>query len=98
MFKVIGGTSYVFVVAEASTHDVVLRRGELGADSVTFDAEQTVFDGSGASDRYTKPTAAIHENNHLWISSIKDFGAGLVERFQVQVRRSTNLANGNLQR
>lgn len=96
VFKVIAATSYVFVVAEANTHDIVLRRGELDETSITFDAELTVFDGSSASNRFTKPTLAISENNHLWVSSIKDFGAGVVERFQVQVRRSTNLADDDL--
>lgn len=96
IYKTISGTSYVFVVAEANTHDIVLRRGELDQNTVNFDAAQTVFDGTSASNRYTKPTIAISENGHLWFSAIKDIGAGVVERFQAHAGRSTNLAAGDL--
>lgn len=95
-YKTISSVSYVFVVAQANNYDVVLRRGTLATSSISFAAAQTVYDGSSASDSYSKPTVAISENNHLWISAIKDFGSSSIERYQAQARRSTSLANGNL--
>jgi hypothetical protein len=34
--KVIGGTSYVFLVSEANTYDVIMRRGTISGTSITF--------------------------------------------------------------
>jgi len=67
IYKTIGGTSYVFVVAEANTYDVVLRRGTLGASNINFEGEITVFDGTADDNKYIKPTVAISANNQLWV-------------------------------
>lgn len=96
IFRIVDSVSYVFLAAEANSDDVILQRGALGDATVNFDAPITVFDGSGATNRYSKPTVAVSANDKLWVSAIRDFGATNVERFQVHVRRTTNDADGDI--
>ena len=72
--KVISSIPYVFLSIEANSNDVVLRRGILGATTIAFDSEINIFDGASSEDLYKSPTLAISENNHLWVSSIRDYG------------------------
>ena len=73
-FKRLAGTSYIFVVAEANTYDVVMRRGGVQATSISFDGEDTVLDGSAVGDRYLLPSVSLDANGKVWTSALKDMG------------------------
>ncbi len=87
--KVFGGTSYVFVVTEANTYDVVMRRGSVSGTSVSFDSEETVLDGTSASDTYIRPHVVCDANGKVWTAAFKDLG-NVGERYHLTARRTTN--------
>jgi hypothetical protein len=73
-FKEIGGTSYVFLVSEANTYDVIMRRGTISSTCITFESEVTALDGSSANDSYIRPHVAFDLNGKVWTSAFKDLG------------------------
>ncbi|MEY4632379.1 MAG: hypothetical protein RIQ81_2499 [Pseudomonadota bacterium] len=90
-YKSIGGVGYAFVVMEENSWDITIRRGTLGATSVTFAAPVTVYDGSGVSDRYHNPTIALDDSN-VWVAASHFTGFN----FTLKARESTNAASGDL--
>lgn len=94
-FKAISGTSYVFLVSEANTYDVVMRRGSISGTSITFDGEVTVLDGTSASDKYITPTVALDANNKVWAAAFKDLG-DVGDRYLLTTRRTINSGSSTL--
>ncbi|MEY4669817.1 MAG: hypothetical protein RL518_2516, partial [Pseudomonadota bacterium] len=94
-FKVIGGTSYVFLVTEANTYDVVIRRGSISGTTITFDSEVTVLDGSSSSDKYIMPAVSLDTNDKVWTAAFKDLGA-VTDRYHLTARRTTNAGSSTL--
>jgi hypothetical protein len=94
-FKIISGTSYVFVVSEADTYDVVIRRGVISGTTITFDSAVTVLDGSSASDKYILPHVALDANDKVWTTAFKDLG-DIGERYLLTARRTTNAGSATL--
>ena len=88
-FKVISGTSYVFLVSEANTYDVVIRRGTISGTAITFDSAVTVLDGTSASDKYIMPHVALDTNDKVWTAAFKDLG-DVGDRYHLTARRTTN--------
>ena len=86
-FKRLAGTSYIFVVAEANTYDVVMRRGVVQATSISFDGEDTVLDGSAVGDRYLLPSVSLDANGKVWTSAFKDLG-DRGDRYHLAFRRT----------
>jgi hypothetical protein len=79
-YKVISGTPYVFLVTEANTYDVVIRRGTISGTTITFDAEVTALLGGG-SYSYKSPGVAVDSNDKVWvggIASINSLESGFV--------------------
>ncbi|MFN9941102.1 MAG: hypothetical protein ACK56I_16655, partial [bacterium] len=93
--KTISGTSYVFLVTEANTYDVVIRRGTISGTSITFDSEVTVLDGTSASDRYILPHVALDTNNKVWTAAFKDLG-DVGDRYFLTARRTSNAGSATL--
>lgn len=91
VYKVISATPYVFVVSEANSYDVVLRRGAISPTAIAFAAEQTVYDGTAAGNRYVAPTVTLNGSDNVWVSALH----GTIG-FQTVVRRSTNPGDGDL--
>lgn len=89
-YKNVGGSSYVFIVNEENSFDVVLRRGALTANGVTFGSSVTVFDGSSATDRYTSP-AVVTDDSNVWVASSRFTGT-----WQAVVRESINSPGASL--
>ena len=87
--KVLGSTSYFFLVSEANTYDVVMRRGTLSGTSVSFDSEETVLDGTSASDAYIRPHVVCDTNGKVWTAAFKDLGK-VGDRYHLTARRTTN--------
>ncbi len=94
-FKVISGTSYVFLVTEANTYDIVIRRGTISGTTITFDSEVTVLDGTSASDTYTMPHVALDSNDKVWTAAFKDSGTQS-ERYQAFARRTSSAGSAAL--
>jgi hypothetical protein len=94
-FKVISGTSYVFLVSEANTYDIVIRRGTISGTTITFDSAVTVLDGSSASDKYILPHVALDSNDKVWTAAFKDLG-DVGDRYLLTVRRTTNSGSSTL--
>ncbi|MEN9846369.1 MAG: hypothetical protein RIS36_1516, partial [Pseudomonadota bacterium] len=94
-FKVISGTSYVFLVTEADTYDVVIRRGTIAGTTITFDSAVTVLDGSSASDKYVLPSVALDSNDKVWTVAFKDLG-DVGDRYHLTARRTTNAGSSML--
>lgn len=95
-FKSIGGTAYVFVAAQANNYDIVMRRGALANTSITFAAEQIVFNGTATNDTYTKPSVALDANDILWVAAVHQNSTATANAYQAKARRSTLAADGNL--
>ncbi len=95
-YKNISGTGYVLLAAQANTYDVVLRRGTVGASSISFGSEITVFDGSSTSNSYSDPTVALDGNNYVWVGAVKRISDDLADNKQAFVSRSANIATGDL--
>jgi hypothetical protein len=72
-FKVISGASYVFLVSEANTYDVVIRRGSISGTTITFDSEVTVLDGGSVTDRYLTPAVGVNNSDYVWVAGVKEF-------------------------
>ena len=94
-FKEISETSYVFLVTEAHTHDIVIRRGTISGTTITWESEVTVLDGSSASDRYFLPHVAFDANGKAWIAAFKDLG-DVGDRYHLTARRTTNVGSSAL--
>ncbi len=94
-YKVISGISYLFLIGEANTHDVVLLRGSIAGTSISFEGEVTVFDGSSASDRYTLPAIQLDSNNRIWTAAFKDLGP-VGDRLLLTTRRTSGTATDAL--
>jgi hypothetical protein len=94
-FKIISGTSYVFLVSEANTYDVIMRRGTISGSSITFDSEVTVLDGTSASDTYILPHVALDSNDKVWTAAFKDLG-NVGDRYLLTARRTTNAGSSTL--
>ena len=94
-FKVISGTSYVFLVSEANTYDVVIRRGTISGTTITFDSEVTVLDGTSASDKYILPTVSLDTDDKVWTVAFKDLG-DVGDRYLLTARRTTNSGSSTL--
>ena len=94
-FKVISGTSYVFLVTEANTYDVVIRRGTISGTTITFDSEVTVLDGTSASDKYILPSIALDSDDKVWTAAFKDLG-DVGDRYRLTARRTTNSGSSAL--
>jgi hypothetical protein len=90
-YKAISGTPYVFMVNEASSFDIVVRRGTLSNSGVTFGNPVTVFDGTSLSDSY-KGYAVVTDDTNLWVASSKFNGTA----WQAMVRESTNGADADI--
>ena len=88
--KTISGTSYVFLVTLSNNYDIVLRRGTLGLNSISFDSEQLVLDGSSETDRYFKPTIVLDSSDAVFVSAIHEFSFSQSENIAVKVVRSSN--------
>ena len=95
VFKVISGTSYVFLVSEANTYDIVIRRGTISGTTITFDSEVTVLDGTSASDKYMMPAVALDSNDKVWTAAFKDLG-DVGDRYHATARRTTNAGSATL--
>jgi hypothetical protein len=93
--KVLGGTSYVFLVSEANTYDVVMRRGSISGTSVSFDSEETVLDGTSSSDAYIRPHVVCDTNGKVWTVAFKDLG-NVGDRYHLTARRTTNRGDQTL--
>ncbi|MEN9845839.1 MAG: hypothetical protein RIS36_986, partial [Pseudomonadota bacterium] len=87
-YEVINSTPYIFLVSEANSFDIVLRRGVVASQSITNWVETTVFDGASSSDSYTLPTVALDDSWRVWTVAFKDRG-NVGERFQFTARRTT---------
>ncbi|MFC1649692.1 hypothetical protein ACFL2C_03215 [Patescibacteria group bacterium] len=64
----ISTTEYVWLAVDTGD-DIVLRRGTLGASSITWDSASpvvTAFDGSGASDTYAHAYVSLDSSNYIW--------------------------------
>ncbi len=94
-FKIISGTSYVFLVSEANTYDVIMRRGTISGASITFDSEVTVLDGTSASDKYILPHVALDSNDKVWTAAFKDLG-NVGDRYLLTALRTTNAGSSTL--
>ena len=94
-FKVISGISYVFLVSEANTYDVVIRRGTISGTTITFDSAVTVLDGTSASDKYILPHVALDSNDKVWTAAFKDLG-DVGDRYHLTARRTTNAGSSTL--
>ena len=90
-YKVISGVGYVFVVSEENSFDVAIRRGQVGATSISFGTSVTVFDGTSATDLYQSATVTTDDTN-AWVAASRYNGTN----WQVVARESTNAADGNL--
>lgn len=95
-YRAIGGTAYVFLAVQANTYDIVLRRGALGASSITFAAEQTALDGASATDLYVKPAVTLDGNDKVWVAAVHRNSTSNSHAYLAKVRRSTNAGNGDL--
>lgn len=95
-YKALSGTGYVFLVSEANSYDVVLRRGTCGASAITFDSEITYFDGNATSKMFVKPAVAISASNYVWVAAFRDFGDARIARYQATAVVSSNTATGTL--
>ena len=89
VFQVIDDAGYVFLVSEAHDNDIVVQRGKLVGDQVTFEDEFTVFDGSGEGDRYLTPSLALDESGRLWVAAVHDFNTDQIEHLRPVARRSS---------
>ena len=94
-FKLISGTAYIFLVSEANTYDVVMRRGSISGTSITFDSAVTVLDGTSTSDKYILPHVALDSNDKVWTAAFKDRGA-VGDRYHLTARRTTNSGSSSL--
>jgi len=94
-FKVISGASYVFLVTEANTYDIVIRRGTISGTTITFDSAVTVLDGTSASDKYVLPSVALDSNDKVWTTAFKDLG-DVGDRYHLTARRTTNAGSSTL--
>ncbi len=94
-FKVISGTSYVFLATEANTYDVVIRRGTISGTTITFDSEVTVLDGTSASEQYILPSVALDTNDKVWTVAFRDLG-DVGDRYHLTARRTTNAGTASL--
>ena len=92
-YKEISSSPYVLLVSEANSYDVVLRRGAVGASSITFADAVTVYDGSSATDKYIHPCVSLDANNYVWVASLYNWTG---DYRQAVARRSTNIATGDL--
>gem|GEM_PF-2467151 len=90
-YKVISGVGYVFVVSEENSFDVAIRRGQVGATSISFGTSVNVFDGTSATDLYQSATVTTDDTN-AWVAASRYNGTN----WQVVARESTNAADGNL--
>ncbi len=91
-YRNIGGTSYIFLVSEANTYDVVMRRGTISGTNITFESDVTVFDGTSANDAYIRPHVALDLNGKVWTAAFKDLG-NVGDRYHLTARRT--MSNGS---
>jgi hypothetical protein len=93
-YAAIGGVGYVFVALASTVDlgDVVLLRGALTADSVSFDPPVTVLDGTGVGDAYVRPTVATDASGTVWVAAQYDDGTD----YQAVARQTTNPGDGDL--
>ena len=85
-----GGKTWVYLVVESNDYDILLLRGEVLAGSISFESPITVFDGTGSSDAYSKPSVALSKGNHyVWVSAVHRTGQ-LASSYISRVRRSSN--------
>jgi hypothetical protein len=87
--KLIGTRSYVFLVSEANTYDVVMRRGTISGTSITFESEATVLDGTSVNDAYIRPHVVCDTNGKVWTAAFKDLG-NVGDRYHLTARRTAN--------
>ena len=85
----------MFLVTEANTYDVVIRRGTISGTTITFDSEVTVLDGTSASNKYILPSVALDTNDKVWTVAFKDLG-DVGDRYHATARRTTNAGSSTL--
>ncbi len=85
----------MFLVTEANTYDVVIRRGTISGTTITFDSEVTVLDGTSSSDKYIMPAVSLDTNDKVWTAAFKDLGA-VTDRYHLTARRTTNAGSSTL--
>ena len=84
-YKVISETGYVFLAVESDSYDIKVSNGTVGTSSISFGTPVTVFDGSSAADKYTRPNIALSQSNYIWTGAVHDNGVS----YWAKVRRST---------
>ena len=86
VFKSVSGVQYVYLVAQANSFDVIMRRGVVSGDRIDFDSEVTIFDGNSSNDKYIAPQIALDIDNKAWVLAFKDLG-DVGERYLLSARR-----------
>ncbi len=73
-----GNHTVIFLVAQTSGEDIVMRTGTVGPSSIQFTPETYVFTGTGSLDLYTKPDVVVSSSgSELWVAAAHGMGPHL---------------------
>lgn len=86
----------VLMAISHNSNDIVIRRGFASNGSISFESEITIFDGTGAYDRFFHPSIGIASSGEVYVGAVHVYSSDFFQDNQAKVRISTNIFSNSL--